>query len=98
MIALSPEADAHLARLTDHYEALNRLEAAENLLKAVEAAKLRIVASPDKGMNAPRPYPQLKRLGFLWLIERHYWISYTKTVPIQITSIFHESANIPGWF
>ncbi len=98
MIELSPEADAHLARLTDHYEALNRLEAAENLLKAVEAAKLRIVAAPGTGMEAPRPYPQLKRLGFRWIIERHYWISYTRTNPLLITSIFHESANIPGWF
>lgn len=98
MIELSPEADAHLARLTDHYEALNRLEAAENLLKAVEAAKLRIAAAPRKGIAAPRPYPQLKRLGFLWIIERNYWISYTKTAPVLITSIFHETANIPGWF
>jgi len=98
LIQLSPEADAHLARLTDHYEALNRLEAAENLLKAVEAAKRRIMAAPGKGIEAPRPYPQLKRLGFLWVIERNYWISYTKTTPRLITSIFHESANIPGWF
>jgi plasmid stabilization system protein ParE len=98
LIELTPETEAHLARLTDHYEALNRLEAAENLLKAVEAAKIRIVVAPCKGVNAPRPYPQLKRLGFLWLIERRYWISYTKTTLLMITSIFHESANIPGWF
>jgi hypothetical protein len=28
VIALSPEADAHLARPTEHFEALNRLHAA----------------------------------------------------------------------
>jgi plasmid stabilization system protein ParE len=77
---------------------LNRLDAAENLLKALEAAKLRILTAPGTGMNAPRPYPALKRLRFLWVIERGYWISYTRTVPRMITAIFHETANIPGWF
>jgi plasmid stabilization system protein ParE len=99
LIALSPEADKHLARLTEHYEALDRLEAAENLLQAVEGAKRRIAAATaTAGLLAPRPYPDLKRLGFRWIIERHYWFSYTQTTPPVITAIFHETANIPGWF
>jgi plasmid stabilization system protein ParE len=98
VIALSPEADAHLARLTEHFESLNRLHAAQNLLLALEAARSRLVSEPGVGLPAPRPYPDLGRLGFRWIVERHYWIAYTPTDPPVITAIFHETANIPGWF
>jgi plasmid stabilization system protein ParE len=98
VIALSPEADAHLARLTEHFEALDRLQAAQNLLQALDDAKRRIVAQPEASLPAPRPYPELGRHGFRWILVRHYWIAYTPTDPPIITAIFHETANIPGWF
>jgi plasmid stabilization system protein ParE len=98
VIDLTPEAEAHLDRLAAHYEALNRLDAAENLLKGLEAAKARISAKPGRIYSAPRPYPALEYLGWRWLLERHYWIAYSKEKPPLITAIFHESANIPGWY
>lgn len=95
MIALSREAEAHVDRLIAHYEAKGRIEAAINLLNALERAKLRIANVPDVGLEAPRPYPGLKRLGRRWIIEGRYWISYSLTVPPVISGVFYVTANIP---
>ena len=97
MVALTPEADQQVSRLESHYEALNRVEAVLNLLRAVEAAKERIARAPAGGLPAPRPYPDLKKLGRLWLKEGRYWISYNATLPPAITGVFFETVDIPGW-
>ena len=75
MIALSPEADAQVDRLIDYYEANDRIAASVNLLNALERAKHRIARAPKAGLDAPRPYPALKRHGRRWIIEGRYWIS-----------------------
>jgi plasmid stabilization system protein ParE len=56
MISLSPRALADLRDLLIHYEKLERMEASENLLKAVKEASSRIEAAPEAGLAAPRPY------------------------------------------
>ncbi len=48
MIALSREAESHVDRLIAYYEAKGRLEAAINLLKTLERAKLRIARAPEQ--------------------------------------------------
>jgi plasmid stabilization system protein ParE len=98
VIDLSPEADRHLRQLTEHYEARDRLDAARNLLAAVEAAKMRIARRPSDGLPAPRPYPELADLDLLWIIEHRYWIAYTSTSsdPPVIAAIFHDTADIPN--
>jgi plasmid stabilization system protein ParE len=97
VVPLSPTARADLRALIAHYEAKDRLEAAESLLVAVTSAQARILRPRGMVYDAPRPYPELKRLGFLWIIERHYWVAYEDKPPL-ITAIFHETADIPGWY
>ena len=96
MIALSPEAEAQLDALIAHYEALGRVEASINLLKAVEGAKAQISANPEAGLAAPRPYPALAKAGRRWIIEGTYWISYSLTTPPVISGVFYAMADIPN--
>jgi plasmid stabilization system protein ParE len=96
VIALSPEAEAHVDRLILHYEARGRLQAAENLLRALERAKDRIASAPEAGLPAPRPYPSLAQHGRRWIVEGRYWLSYSLTKPPVISGVFYDMANIPG--
>jgi len=96
VIALSRQAEARVDQLIEHYESLQRLEAAVNLLKALERASTRIVTSPEAGLLAPRPYPALKRLGRRWILEGRYWISYSSAPPQVISGVFYASADIPN--
>jgi plasmid stabilization system protein ParE len=96
VIALSLEAEAQVDRLIAHYEARERPAAAVNLLDALEHAKRRIAQSPEAGLEAPRPYPALKRLGRRWIIEGRYWISYSLTTPPVISGVFYATADIPN--
>ncbi len=96
MIALSREAEAQVDRLIAHYEAKERLEAAVNLLDAIERAKVRIAHMPEAGLEAPRPYPQLKRLNRRWIVERRYWISYSLTTPPVISGVYYATSDIPN--
>jgi plasmid stabilization system protein ParE len=98
VIGLSPEAETHVDRLIAHYEAKGRVGAATNLLKALERAKLRIARTPEAGLEAPRPYPGLKRHGRRWIIEGRYWISYSLTKPAVISGVFCVTADIPNRF
>jgi plasmid stabilization system protein ParE len=96
VISLAPEAEAHVDRLIEHYEAKERLQAAVNLLHALERAKDRIAAAPEAGLAAPRPCPSLERLGRRWIIEGRYWISYSLTTPPVISGVFYVSSDIPN--
>jgi plasmid stabilization system protein ParE len=95
VIALSSKADAQLYDLTLYYEEKDRLEAARNLAAALDTVKARIMRAAGAGLDAPRPYPELKALGLKWMIEENYWFAYTLTVPPVIAGIFHASADIP---
>ncbi len=47
-------------------------------------------------MPAPRPYPALTRVGWLWLKQGPYWFAYVDHPNgATIQAVFHESANIP---
>ena len=96
MISLSPEAEAQLDGLIAHYEALGRIEAAINLLNALERAKMRISETPETGLSAPRPYPSLAKAGRRWIIEGTYWISNHLTTPPVISGGFYAMADIPN--
>ena len=95
MTRLSPEAEAQLDALLDHYEKLNRPGATRNLIAALEDAIAQIDTDPAAGLNAPRPYPALASYGFRWIKTGSYWFAYTYT-GAAITGIFHDSANIPN--
>jgi len=95
VIALTREAAKQVTDLESHYEALDRVAAVHNLLLAIEGAKARIANSPTIGLPAPRPYPELKKLGRLWLKAGRYWISYSTTIPPVITGVFFETVDIP---
>jgi plasmid stabilization system protein ParE len=95
VIRLSPQALNDLRDLLNHYEALDRLAASENLLNALEKARERIESKPDAGLPAPRPYRELATLGLRWLKSGPYWIAYTSAKPPIIASIFHATADIP---
>jgi hypothetical protein len=62
----------NLDGLIEHYQSKGRVEASENLLWALERAKVRIAKMPEAGLEAPRPYPALKRQGRRWIIEGSY--------------------------
>ena len=96
MISLSPEAEIQIDRLITHYAAVQRVEAAVNLLGALDRAKLRIATEPQVGLPAPRPYPSLAHHGRRWIIEGRYWISYSLTTPPVISGIFYVTADIPN--
>jgi plasmid stabilization system protein ParE len=96
VIFLSPKAQNDLERLLAHYERLERVAAARNLLAALERAKLRIAQGPEAGLPAPRPYPKLRRSGRRWMIEGSYWISYQTGNPPVISGVFYVTANIPS--
>ena len=96
MISLSPEAEAQVDRLIAWYEAKERVAASVNLLNALERAKLRIARAPEAGLEAPRPYPALKRLGRRWIIEGRYWVSYSLGTPPVISGVFYVTSDIPN--
>ncbi len=72
------------------------MQAAENLLAAMERASERIVRSPDSGLPAPRPYPGLASLGFRWIKKESYWIAYLTWEAPMIAGVYHEAADIPN--
>jgi plasmid stabilization system protein ParE len=96
VISLSPEAERHVDRLIEHYEAKGRVEASEHLLWSIEQAKVRIAKEPEAGLEAPRPYPALKLQGRRWIIEGRYWISYSPATPPVISGVFYVMADIPN--
>ncbi len=66
VIRLTAEARTQFLALLDHYETLERFEASQSLVTAVELASNRIEQNPTKGLPAPRPYPKLKKADWLW--------------------------------
>ncbi len=98
MIGLSLTAEQHLADLLSHYARLGRLDAAGNLLAALDEAAAAIESDPGCGLPAPRPYPTLIRPGISWVKARRYWVAFTETTSPEIIAVFFETADIPGRF
>jgi hypothetical protein len=88
VISLSPEAETQLDGLLTHFERLNRIAAAENLLAVLERASVRILRAGSAGLPAPRPYPALARHGFRWMKEGRHWLAFLN----------HGSPIIVGFF
>jgi hypothetical protein len=67
------------------------------MAEAIAMAAARIEEQAGPFSPAPRPYPDLATYGRRWLKEGRYWVAF---VPISggyaITSVFFETANIPG--
>ena len=95
MIPLSPEASAQLDALEHFYVAKQRPQAIRNLAHALAEASLIIANAPERGLPAPRPYPELVMLGLTWVKRGRYWIAYDATVPI-IAGVFFDTDDIPG--
>lgn len=95
MISLTPEASAQVAALERFYIDRQHPQALRNLAHALAEAGLIIANAPGRGMPAPRPYPELAVLGFLWLLRGRYWIAYDPTVPI-IAGVFFDTDDIPN--
>ena len=92
----SAEAERHIDELRQHYDALNRIEAARNLIAALVEAEASIQDAPFAGLKAPRPYPQLAQAGRLWIGAGNYWIAYSTSLPPVMLAVFHNAADIPG--
>ena len=79
-----------------YFEEMGRMQAAANLLAALERASGRIVLALEVGLPAPRPYPSLAWFWFRWVKEGPYWIAcMTGKSPI-IVGVYHEAADIPN--
>jgi plasmid stabilization system protein ParE len=96
VIALSPEAETHVDQLIAYYEAKGRIDAAVNLLRVLELASQRILQAPSNVLEAPRPYPELKKAGRRWFVEGHYWIAYSETTPPVISGVHYATSDIPA--
>jgi plasmid stabilization system protein ParE len=96
VIRLSRKAQAQVASLVRHFEALERPEATRNLRAVLIRASARITLCHGLFFDAPRPYPGLLRLGWRWTKEGPYWIAHSlhRSAPV-IQAVFHEAANIP---
>lgn len=95
MITLTREASAQVVALERFYIDKRRPQALRNLGHALAEASLIITNAPDRGISAPRPYPALAELGFLWLKRGRYRIAYDPTAPI-IAGVFFETDDIPN--
>ena len=94
MIALSPEAVSQVESLEKFYIEAKRPEAIRHLAYALAEASLIILNAPDRGLRAPRPYPDLAALGLLWVRRGRYWIAYDPSGP-TIAGVFFDTADIP---
>ena len=95
-VAFTEEANGHIVRLLDHYEAKGYDAAAANLAASLAGAIRRMETVPAPAYSAPRPYPELARYGWNWIIEGGYWFGFIPGSTFLVTAVFHNTANIPG--
>lgn len=95
MITLTPEAATQVAALERFYIDRQRATALRNLGHALAEASVIILNAPERGMPAPRPYPELDVFGFLWIKRGRYWIAYDARLPI-IAGVYFETDDIPN--
>jgi plasmid stabilization system protein ParE len=102
LVLITASADARYNALIDHYLDLERVEAAERLEGAFNAAVARIEADPllepalRRALPHPRPYPSMERHGFLWIHEHIYWFGYATRGPDRIiTNVMWDRSQMP---
>lgn len=95
MIALTLEAKGQLDEFGHFYVEQQRPQALRNLGHSLAEASLIILNAPQRGLAAPRPYPELASLGLLWLKRGRYWIAYDPVGPI-IAGVFFDTDDIPN--
>ncbi len=95
MIALTPEARAQVDTFERFYVEKQRPQAIRNLGYALAEASLIILNGPERGLPAPRPYPELAAAGLSWLKRGRYWIAYDPAGPI-IAGVFFDTDEIPN--
>ena len=95
MIALTPEASAQVEELERYYIARHRPQALRNLSHSLAEASLIILNAPQRGLTAPRPYPDLAGLRLSWLKRGRYWIAYDPAGP-TIAGVFFDTDDIPN--
>ena len=96
MIALSRRAEHDLDGPLRHFDRLDRPEAQQSLLAAIDDALNRIEADPPAGLPAPRPYPEVAQPGRAWIKSGRYWVAYSLTDPPEVIAVFHDTVNIPA--
>jgi plasmid stabilization system protein ParE len=97
VIRLSRSAREQVSSLSNYYSDLDRPEAVRNLRAIIAKAIERIEAQRGLFFPAPRPYPNLRRQGWIWLKQGPYWIAYASDREgAVIRAIFHETADIPS--
>lgn len=63
----------------------------------VDQAVARLSSDAKSGAPAPRPYPEIARLGYRWIKIHRYWLGYKVTeTAVIITNVHFETSNIPG--
>jgi plasmid stabilization system protein ParE len=94
VIGYAAEAIDQIDALRIHYLTKNRVEAAIALDAALERAERQIQMHPEAGLQAPRPYPEIKRPDRRWLKSGRYWIAYSNPPPV-ILGVFYDAADLP---
>ena len=95
MISLTPAASAQLDAFEQFYIDKGLAQALRNLGHALAEASLIILNAPERGLDAPGPYPGLAAFGLRWIKRGRYWVAYDPSVPI-IAGIFFETDDIPN--
>jgi hypothetical protein len=93
VISLTSEAIAQLNEFERYYIEKERPQALRNLGHALAEASLIILNAPERGLPAPRPYPDLAALALLWLKRGRYWIAYDPT-KLVIAGVFFDTGDI----
>lgn len=96
MVIITDFAEEQLDALALHYDRLDRDLATIRMAEALRHAMAIIEAQTGPFFAAPRPYPDLDRLGWRWLKSGRYWVAFS-AIPggYAVDAIFHERANIP---
>ena len=76
VVSYTADAARQVDALHSYFEDKGRIEASQNLDRALDEAEARITRQPETGLPAPRPYPDIAREGEAWTKAGRYWIAY----------------------
>ena len=100
MARLTAEAANQVRTLTRHFLRLERPEAAKRLTQTVHQAQSSVDDPALRWFPAPRPHPQLARLGFRWIKLHRYWVAFRieRNGETLIHHVLDETTDIPARF